>query len=247
MAVLVTISSEINYLLELPFSHLDQTSFSVVLYEMFHGLLHYDYDLSSCITLSDYFTEDEVNGKTSASLHNSSYFSVLHLNARSLSKNIDNLKLLLGGLQKSFSAISVSETWLTDLSSDEVEIPGYKFISSHRVNKSGGGTGIYLQEHFEYSLPSDCNHSDPDAIESLSVEIHNPHGKNIVVGAIYRPPNQNTSQLHFLIYLTSFLKFPEKISIVILVAIIIWTSCDIQIIPRLGIFSTVFFLIFSFH
>ena len=38
MAVLVTISSEINYLLELPFSHLDQTSFSVVLYEMFHGL-----------------------------------------------------------------------------------------------------------------------------------------------------------------------------------------------------------------
>ena len=92
-----------------------------------------DNHLSSCITLSDYFTEDEVNGKTSVSLHNPSYFSVLHLNARSLSKNIDNLKLLLGSLQKSFYAICVSETWLTDLSSDEVEIPGYKFISSHRV------------------------------------------------------------------------------------------------------------------
>ena len=220
MAVPVTISSEINYLLELPFFHLDQTPFNVVLYEMFHGLLHYGYDrlnsllfnpieqsslsdkstmynldpdnhLSSCITLSDYFTEDEVNGKTSVSLHNPSYFSVLHLNARSLSKNIDNLKLLLGSLQKSFYAICVSETWLTDLSSDEVEIPGYKFISSHRV--ISGGTGIYLQEHFENSLRSDCNHSDPDAIESLFVEINNPHGKNIVVRAIYRPPNQNTT------------------------------------------------------
>ena len=205
MAVPVTISSEINYLLELPFSHLDQTSFNVVLNEMFHRLLHYDYDrLNSLLfnpieqsSLSDkstmYNLEDEVNGKTSASLHNPSYFSVLHLNARSLSKNIDNLKLLLGSLQKSFSTICVSETWLTDLSSGEVEIPGYKSISSHHVNKPGGGTGIYLQEHFEYSLRSDCNHSNPDAIESLFVEIHNRHGKNIVVGAIYRPPNQNTT------------------------------------------------------
>ena len=35
--------------------------------------------------------------------------------------------------------------------------------------------------------------SDPDVIESLFLEIIVPHGKNIIVGCVYRPPNQNTA------------------------------------------------------
>ena len=38
-----------------------------------------------------------------------------------------------------------------------------------------------------------CNYSDPEVIESLFVELDNPFGKNIVVGVVYRPPNQNIS------------------------------------------------------
>ena len=34
---------------------------------------------------------------------------------------------------------------------------------------------------------------DPETIESLFVEITVPHGKNIIVGSVYRPPNQNTA------------------------------------------------------
>ena len=30
-------------------------------------------------------------------------------------------------------------------------------------------------------------------IESLFVEVTVPHGKNIIVGSVYRPPNQNTA------------------------------------------------------
>ena len=40
-------------------------------------------------------------------------------------------------------------------------------------------------------IRSDCNHSDSDTIESLFAEISNPHGKNIIVGLVYRPPNRN--------------------------------------------------------
>ena len=42
-------------------------------------------------------------------------------------------------------------------------------------------------------MPTDCNYSDLEAIESLFVELNNPFGKNIVVGVVYPPPNQTLS------------------------------------------------------
>ena len=39
----------------------------------------------------------------------------------------------------------------------------------------------------------ECNFSDPDVIESLFIEIEVPNKRNIIVGNIYRPPNQNTA------------------------------------------------------
>jgi exonuclease III len=87
----------------------------------------------------------------------------------------------------SFSAIGISETWLTDTMQDLVHISGYKFLSNHRTKKVGDGVGLYVQ--------SDCEHrrifSDPNLIESLFVEITVPNGKNVIIGTVYRPPNHN--------------------------------------------------------
>jgi hypothetical protein len=44
-----------------------------------------------------------------------------------------------------------------------------------------------------YRICSECNFSDPNMIESLFVEIFVPNNKNIVVGIVYRSPNQNLS------------------------------------------------------
>ena len=74
-----------------------------------------------------------------------------------------------------------------------VNLPGYNFISNHRRGKTGGGVGLYLGDYFQYKLIQDCNISNPEVIESLFVEISNPLGKNIIVGTVYRPPNQNPS------------------------------------------------------
>jgi hypothetical protein len=91
---------------------------------------------------------------------------------------------MLACLQVSPSVIAVTETWLNDLTSDQVNISGYTFHSNHRINKSGGGTGLYLLNTLEYKIRSDCSCSDPDSIESLFAEINNPKGKNIIVGSI---------------------------------------------------------------
>ena len=64
---------------------------------------------------------------------------------------------------------------------------------NHRKSKTGGGTGLYLKNNLQYKICSECTYSNSDVIESLFVEINVPQGKNIVVGVIYRPPNQNTA------------------------------------------------------
>ena len=52
---------------------------------------------------------------------------------------------------------------------------------------------IYLQNGLEYKLLEECKFSDANVIESLFLEIIVPHGNNIIVGCVYRPPNQNTA------------------------------------------------------
>ena len=107
--------------------------------------------------------------------------------------NFDNFQSLIASLNKPFAAIGVSETWLNDQTIDLIKISGYDFISSHRTSKTGGGVGIYLQDCLQFKLIQNCTISNPEAIEYLFIEILNPHGKNIIVGTIYRPPSQNFS------------------------------------------------------
>ena len=204
----------------LPFNHLDANSFNIALYEMSHGTLNYDSDriesllynpieqpglfdplsnylnpdsnFLTCLPTSRYMAEEDINEQVS-SFNEKSMFSILHLNARSLPKNLDQLNLMLKNIQRPFSVLGVSETWVTDSTSELVSITGYNFVSNHRKSKTGGGVGIYLQNDIEYKIIKECKFSDPEVIESIFVEIIVPQGKNIIVGCVYRLPNQNTS------------------------------------------------------
>ena len=70
---------------------------------------------------------------------------------------------------------------------------GLETNTSHTTARSGSGVGLYLWNDLEYQICSECNFSDPNMIESLFVEIFVPNSKNIVVGVVYRSPNQNLS------------------------------------------------------
>ena len=110
--------------------------------------------------------------------------SILHFSARSLLKNLNQLSLLLKNLKRSFSVLGVSETWLTDSTSELVNIIGYNFISNHRKSNIGGIVGIYLLNDIENKILEECKFTDPGEIESIFVQIIVPEGKNIIVGCV---------------------------------------------------------------
>ena len=118
------------------------------------------------------------------------HFSFLHVTIRSLQRNVNSLSILLTCLNIKFSLIGVSETWLNDYS-HSVDIDGFNFIYNHRSNRTGGGVGLYIWDNLDCNFRPDLSFDDIDVAESLFIDISRPHGKNIIGGVIYRPPNQS--------------------------------------------------------
>ena len=159
---------------EFPFNHLDDVSFNLALYELAHGPVRFlNNDRLECLYFNltsncntvissdidpdsnflnltpkfSYYNEPELNDLIGNK--DAINFSLLHLNARSLPTQ------LLDSSQHEFSAIGISETWLNDINEDYVNITGYRFISSNRVGRPGGGAGLYLRDTFNFNIMSD--------------------------------------------------------------------------------------------
>ena len=221
----------------LPFAHLDGNFFRLATYELSYGPVNYSIDLfetllfnplsiNQCFAFNDennldpdqnilfksapskYVIEDEFNSLFSGRSKNNIDFSLMHINARSLYAHLDSLKSLLARLTKQFSIIGISETWLNDNTYDLVNIQGYNYISNHRKDKTGGGVAVYLQDTLDYKILPKCTLSNSEVIESLFIEISVPQGKNTIVGVIYRPPNNRTSD--FLELLSSIVSHATK-------------------------------------
>ena len=58
-------------------------------------------------------------------------------------------------------------------------------IKVNRKDKAGGGICIFTKDDLKAKLRNDLN------FESLFIEIINEKAKNIIVGTIYHPPNNN--------------------------------------------------------
>ena len=70
--------------------------------------------------------------------------NLMHINCRSLNKNFKSITNLLSTSNCNFTAIGLSETWLTVTSSDTFSIDGYKFVCKSRIDKIGGGVGLFI-------------------------------------------------------------------------------------------------------
>ena len=92
-----------------------------------------------------------------------------HLNARSLNKNIFELKQVLD--KTHFDAFAVSETWFTkNTPRDRYMLDNYNIIRSDRKNKRGGGVCLFLGKQYTkfkvIKIPNVC-----DMPEMLWVEV----------------------------------------------------------------------------
>ena len=155
-------------------------------------LLNSQIEIKNC----KYYTSDEFlnmkltndNPLRTTEINNNN-FSLLHINSRSINKNFDSVGTFLDSLNKfSFSVIGISETWLNSNSPDMFNIPNYHMLHVDRKNGRGGGVALYIHSIFRYKLRSDIY---IDGIENAFIEIDNKSGKNIIVGILYRPPNNN--------------------------------------------------------
>ena len=86
------------------------------------------------------------------------------------------------------------ETWQKDEPHEYFHLEGYKLEYKNRTpTKRGGGVCLYVKEHLRYKVRNDLiTHAlCSDGIDCLFIEIDRVGYKNIIVGVIYRPPDQD--------------------------------------------------------
>jgi len=112
---------------------------------------------------------------------------LLHVNCRSIDNSLIAFENLLSACNY-ITALAVTETWLTAATKDIHQIPGCVLISSPRLNKSGGGVEIYLNELLDYVKRTDISVMTP-YLECLFIEIKQSNKRSILIGSVYRPPS----------------------------------------------------------
>ena len=68
---------------------------------------------------------------------------------------------------------------------EEIEIDGYTIERSDR-NRRGGGVACYIRNNLSYNIKENFS----DEIENLFLDIMLPKTKPILLGVVYRPPDQ---------------------------------------------------------
>ena len=109
----------------------------------------------------------------------------IHLNINSLLSKIDELREIAKVSRAAL--IGITESKLDNSVLDgEINIEGYSIIRSDR-NRHGGGVACYIRSDISFNIRSDFT----DDIENIFFDILLPKLKPILVGIVYRPPDQS--------------------------------------------------------
>ena len=109
----------------------------------------------------------------------------LHININSILSKIEEIRNI--AKLSNASVIGVSESKLDDSVFDnEISIEGYKLLRADRT-RNGGGVACYIKSELGYNHRKDFSTD----IENIFFDILLPNSKPILVGIIYRPPDQS--------------------------------------------------------
>ena len=120
-------------------------------------------------------------------------FSLIHLNARSLLRHIDEIQSEMNG----YDIIALTETWLTDKIDDRLlTFCKYSFlrldrnyVNSFNTTKKGGGILVYFKKELEPYVKDIENNVMTRHSEELWVTFKKPGRKVLTLGIVYRPPS----------------------------------------------------------
>ena len=106
---------------------------------------------------------------------------------------IGELVDLLNSIKIKFTVIAISETWSNSDNETFLNIPGYTRHSKSRIDKSGGGVALFIQENTSFTVRSDLEYIMPDCIDTAFVDISNGANSKFTIGVVYRPPDGDLS------------------------------------------------------
>ena len=83
---------------------------------------------------------------------NRNNFSLLHLNIRSLNKNIDDFREFLASFKGCFSVIVLTESWCdeTAINNSLLNLENYNSVHQTRKGKKGGRICIYIHNSLDF-------------------------------------------------------------------------------------------------
>lgn len=117
-------------------------------------------------------------------------FSVLNLNAQSISAKIDSIRIYIQRLAEiniRFHALCFQETWLSrEDDTSFININGYKLIHRGKSASAHGGVAIYLLT--DYAVTATYHTPDDYPWEGLFIKIKLTPFKQITLASVYRPP-----------------------------------------------------------
>ena len=106
-----------------------------------------------------YYLEDDFN-KLLAKKNIATNFSFLHVNSRSLFKNLDHLINYLNIINHRFSVIAVSKTWGNVNNEMFLNISGYNHILVNRKTDTGGSVALFILNNLNYDICAYLNSND---------------------------------------------------------------------------------------
>ena len=109
----------------------------------------------------------------------------IHLNINSVLSKIDELRIIANKSKASVIGITESKLDKTVLDG-EINIDGYELVRSDR-NRHGGGVACYIRNDISFSVRGDFSNE----IENIFLDIFLPKTRPILIGILYRPPDQS--------------------------------------------------------
>ena len=114
-------------------------------------------------------------------------YSLAAVNIRSISRNIDKLRVIIDKIAPDFILVSEIYKPLVNM----VRINGYQdMIMKTRQGRTGGGVGIIAKKGFNLTVNKDIEKLKLSVIEVVSVKVKM-ENKDLTLVSIYRPPNAN--------------------------------------------------------